>query len=379
MVSLSSTRNMAHHFTGTSILITLVVIAVPSVIKLAANSFKKHKKKNSSPHLSLPGPPFQEYLDAMLESRITASQQEWVDKYGRLFLIKSPLPGIVPDFVGVSDPVIAKELCIRQTNQYRPPSRFTTRSAKFAAATRDSVGASLAGSVGEEWKWRRAAFLKEMHKSKLFDSDRQLVKQIFRVGENLCTKLEEAAESKEPVKVDILATEAALDTILFFIFGKVLTGYDANEIRLAAKDILGYMLASLLSPVFHLAKYIPGTSANESLKKRNAAWKVFDSLTMDEIELMIKEAKKEVPRANDRLPGSILESWLATEPKFFERSLGPIVAEVRGMILAGFEVSVRDSVEEMRDRYLSIIDCDLTMDPTRIFRLRHMPLLTPSV
>jgi hypothetical protein len=40
--------------------------------------------------------------------------------------------------------------------------------------------------------------------------------------------LEKAAESKEPVKVDILATEAAFDTILFFIFGKVLIGYDAN-------------------------------------------------------------------------------------------------------------------------------------------------------
>jgi hypothetical protein len=275
----------------------------------------------------------------VLGSRVTVSQQKWVDKYGRLFLIKSPLPGIIPNIVGVSDPAIAKELCIRQANQYRPPSRFTTRSAKFAAATRDSVGASLAGTVGEEWKWRRAAFLKEMHKSKLFDSDRKLVEQIFLVGENLCQKLEKAAESKEPVKVDILATEAAFDTILFFIFGKLLSGYDAGEIRVAAKDILGYMFASLMSPVFHLVKYIPGTSANEALKKRNAAWKVFDSITIDEIELMLKEAKNEVPRASDRLPGSILESWLAKEPKFFERSLGPIVAEVRGMVLAGFEVS----------------------------------------
>jgi cytochrome P450 len=325
------------NLTGTSILIALVVIAVPTII--AVNSFKKQKKKKVLPPLPSPGPPFQEYLDALLGSRVTASQPEWVDKYGRLFLIKSPLPGIIPNMVGVCDPAIAKELCIRQANQYRPPSRFTTRSAKFAAATRDSVGASLAGTVGEEWKWRRAAFLKEMHKSKLFDSDRKLVEQIFLVGENLCEKLEKAAESKKPVKVDILATEAAFDTILFFIFGKVLSGYDADEIRLSAKDILGYMFASLISPVFHLAKYIPGTSANVALKKRNAAWKVFDSLTIDEIELMLKEAKKEVPRASDRLPGSILESWLAKEPKFFERSLGPIVAEVRGMVLAGFEVS----------------------------------------
>jgi hypothetical protein len=74
--------------------------------------------------------------------------------------------------------------------------------------------------AGDEWKWRRAAFLKEMHKSKLFNSQRQLVSTIHKVGEQLCAKLEAAAASKELVKVDILATEAAFDTILFFLFGK---------------------------------------------------------------------------------------------------------------------------------------------------------------
>ena len=75
------------------------------------------------------------------------------------------------------------------------------------------------------------------------------------------------------------------------------------------------------------------------LKKRNAAWKVFDTLILGELTLMIQEANKQVPRCNERLPGSIIESWLASEPNFYERDLQPILAECRGLVLAGFETT----------------------------------------
>jgi cytochrome P450 len=119
----------------------------------------------------------------------------------------------------------------------------------------------------------------------------------------------------------------------------VLPGYEPNEVRQAAKDTLSYMMASLSNPLFFLLQHIPGTSASRARKKRNAAWHVFDSLVKDEIVQMIKEAKEESPRDTDRLPGSILEAWLGSEPKFYERGLGPILAEVRGMVLAGFETT----------------------------------------
>ena len=297
------------------IAIVLVTLAVGKLIVFSSTQPKKSKKPNPPP-LPPMGPSFAEFLAVSQGMRVADTQAEWVGKYGRFCTVPSPLPGIVPNFILVADPGITKELVITQTNQYRPPSNFTTRTPLFAAATRDAVGESLAGVTGDEWKWRRAAFLKEMHKSKLFSEERQLVQQIFNVGKKLCSKLDEAAETKQPVKVDILATEAAFDTILFFVFGKVLPDYDADEIRQGAKDLLAYMFASLSDPLFFsIKKWIPGTKAHEARMKRNAGWKVFDSLTYNEIVTMIQENKAGT-RASDRLPGSILEAWLKTEPRF---------------------------------------------------------------
>ena len=299
------------------------------------------------PPLPKDGPTFQEYLSSMIGGTLTDKQLEWHEKYGSIFMIPSPLKGIVPSFCCISDPQITKELTITRTNQNRPPYSFQTRTELFAKAVRESVGASLAGSIGNEWKWRRTAFLKEMHKSKLFNEERNLLKEIYTIGEEkLCHQLEQAAISKVPIQVDIIATEAAMDTILFFLFGKVLVGYNPNDVRQAAKDTLSYMITSLMDPLFFIKKYIPGTTANQTLRKRNAAWKVFDTLVKDEILIMIEEAKQGTdtgtgtpPSSCRRYPGSILESWFKNEPKFYERNLDPILGEVRGMVLAGFETT----------------------------------------
>jgi cytochrome P450 len=336
-VNINNGAGEAFYTSGSLIAIAIVAIAV--LVKIIRRKHAASEPLRLLPPLPPAGPTFSEFLAAQKDGHLTELQTVWVAKYGPIFTIPSPLKGPFPDMVAVADPSITKELCIVQTNQYRPPSRFTTRSPAFAAATRNSVGMSLAASIGDDWKWRRAAFLKEMHKSKLFNSERQLVSTIHKIGEQLCAKLEEAAVSKKLVKVDILATEAAFDTIIFFLFGKVLHGYDANEVRQAAKDTLSYMLASLSNPLFFLFQHIPGSSACNIRKKRNAAWHVFDSLVHDEIVQMVKEAKKESPRDKDRLPGSILEAWLGSEPKFYQRGLGPILAEVRGMMLAGFETT----------------------------------------
>ena len=340
-----------------TILVTTTVTAVFGVGAVLWIGRRKLKRRNnsgkekrsiagapleSSPYPQPPsdGPTFQEYLSSLIGGTLVDRQQEWVATYGPIFMIPSPLKGFIPNFCFIADPIVTKELTITRTNQNRPPFQFQTRSELFAKATRDSVGHSLAGSTGDEWKWRRKAFLMEMHKSKLFNSKRKLLEEIFHIGETkLCQQLEQAAVSQEPIQVDIVATEAAMDTILFFLFGTVLKGYDADQVRQAAKDTLAYMMASLIDPLFSMKRYIPGTSACRALQKRNVAWDVFDSLVKEEVCIMIDEAKGIVEKKNDRHPGSILESWLKNEPKFYERSLDPILAEVRGMILAGFETT----------------------------------------
>lgn len=330
----------------TSLCSALILLAVSGVAiwaYLRSNETRNKKSLIKLPPKPPPGPSFQEFLKVQNAGAFFDIQQKWVQQYGRIFTIPSPLPGLVGDFVAVADPVLTKELCIKASNQYRDPSTFTTRSEPFAKATRDAVGQSLASSTGEEWKWRRAAFLKEMHKSKLFRDDRKLLDFLFDTAESiLCSRLEQAATTGELLQLDIVTTQAAMDTILYFMFGKTVPGYDPDTVRQAAKDTLAYMMASLSNVLFPISMHIPGTAAHTILQKRNAAWKVFDNIILDELNLMIDEARQ---RQNgkavvtNRIPGSILENWLASEPKFYQRGLGPIVAECRGMVLAGFETT----------------------------------------
>lgn len=305
---------------------------------ITARKKKGDKRKSSKPPV---GPSLTDLLRVQAEGTFFEHQFLWTEQHGLTFTMPSPLPMLISDYVAVADPHLTWELCVTEANQYRNPSRFTTRSDLFAKAVRDSVGRSLASSTGDEWKWRRAAFLKEMHKSKLMNPDRQLMEFLFETGQRvLCQQLAQAAASGDVLRVDVVATEAALDTILYFMFGKVPSStYNPDEVRQAAKDTLGYMQASLVPGFFHVAKYVPGTSAREWLRKRNAAWKVLDDIFSGELQILMHERSGKQPRCPDRKPGSILEQWLSSEPNFYERSLDPIVAECRGMILAGFETT----------------------------------------
>jgi hypothetical protein len=96
---------------------TVVVISLLALFSRFFSPKKKHL-----PPLPVNGPDFLEFLSVQTEGRLTTTQQEWIEKYGRLFTVPSPVPGIVPNFVVVADPALAKELTINQANQYRPPS-----------------------------------------------------------------------------------------------------------------------------------------------------------------------------------------------------------------------------------------------------------------
>ena len=61
-------------------------------------------------------------------------QMETVEKYGNIFMVNIPLPGILPlanCTTRVNDPSVVKELAIRQMNQNHDPCNFTTRTDPF--------------------------------------------------------------------------------------------------------------------------------------------------------------------------------------------------------------------------------------------------------
>lgn len=302
---------------------------------------RKKKKEAGNKKLPPVGPSLGQYFKCRAEGTLFDQQFVWTAQYGSTFTMPSHVPGVFSDWVAIADPLLTRELCVTQANQYRDPSRFATRTERFAQAVQDGVGRSLTSTTGEEWKWRRAAFLKEMHKSKLMNQDRQLIEFLFETGQRvLCDKFAQAAASGEVIQVDAVTTEAALDTIMYFMFGRVPSATcSATEVCLAAKNTLGYVLATLNPSFSHVAKYIPGTSANETFRKRNAACRIIDRIFLDELKLLIQESSGKRPRCPDRKPGSMLEQWLSSEPKFSERSLRHIVAECRGLIVAGFDTT----------------------------------------
>ena len=74
------------------------------------------------------------------------------------------------------------------------------------------------------------ALLKCFHKSKLLADERGLLEKVIEEGEGLCNALSKASETKEPVEVDLLTTQAAVGVVLYFLFGRDLE-FDAAEFR----------------------------------------------------------------------------------------------------------------------------------------------------
>lgn len=91
------------------------------------------------------GPSFSEVFPDGLKAQ---NQPSLVERYGDVFTVPSPLPGVVPVQIVINEPHLVKELCVRQANMYRDPSSFTTRGDAFARATREVVGAGVTGLKG---------------------------------------------------------------------------------------------------------------------------------------------------------------------------------------------------------------------------------------
>ena len=266
---------------------------------------------------------------------------ETIQKYGSYWTTPSPLPGLIPRQVFLNDPTLVKELCVKQArHQHGHPSKFTTRTKVFASATRSVVGVGVTGLMGEEWKWRKNAILKEFHKSHMLNAERKLIQKIVQQGQVLCKELGAAADdpSRQPMAVDILTTGAAVGVILFFLFGRDLE-FNKVEMRQAAKDLmecLGYLFAHPFQGIF---KHIPGTKSHEMELKKKHAWRVVDAIVAPEIQRLLDEYAGKVPVHPERKPGSVMASLIAKEPRFRQGGVDSMIAEGRVFVQAGFETT----------------------------------------
>jgi len=322
----------------------LVKIGAVALAGVASFTYLRHRRKSKRrhdtedfPNLPPPGPTFQEYLEVLKQKRGTELQEEWNIKYGPCFTIRSPSTLLIPNIVVVADPPTVRELTIKQANMYRDPSRFTTRSPAFAAATRNAVGTSVTGLVGEEWRWRKDALIREFHRSRLLSDDRGLLDVMIREGKRLCDDLDVASERDEAVAVDVLTTRAAVGVVLFFLFGRRLD-FDPEEMRDAAKDLLDYLGFQLGNPLHFVLKYLPFSQSWDAERKKRRAWAVVDNIVRPEIEQLVAEADG-APVPNDRMPGSVLASLIAKEPRFTSGGVSSMIAEARVFVQAGFETT----------------------------------------
>jgi len=309
-------------------------------LSILAASLLGRKKSGSSPATSghgLPpsGPTFAEFFPDGMK---TENQEALVAKHGDVFTIPSPLPGIVPTQVVINEPNLVKDLCVRQSNMYRPPSNFTTRGDAFARATRTVVGAGVTGLKGEEWSWRKRAILKEFHRNRLLSDERGLLSVIVDEGRRMCDALGDAADKGTVVRADYLATEAAVGVVLFFLFGRRLA-FDAAEFRQAAEDMIESLFFLLTNPLYPIARYVPGTASYKIRKRLKRSQVIIDRVVASEIDLLLEEYHGTTSVHPDRAPGSVIASLISNEPRFRRGGTTSMLAEARVFVQAGFETT----------------------------------------
>lgn len=133
-----------------------VVAAVSALVGVSYHAYDAgSKEKKQLPDMPPSGVSLSEFLSAVMQGTGLTMQWEWLEKYGPVFTVRSPVPFIIPNQVYIANPKVVKTLCIKEANMYREPSRFATRTPDFAAKTRNTVGDGVTGLVGEEWGEKR--------------------------------------------------------------------------------------------------------------------------------------------------------------------------------------------------------------------------------
>lgn len=124
-------------------------------------------RKNKLPPLPPAGPSLTDFGQEAQNCRLPRHQLTWAQQYGTVYRVDSSLPTmLLPPIVLVGDVAVAQQLLLTEASQ----KKFTSRDKNTAWAAQQGEGPSLTGIVGEEWKWRKMAFLKEFHCKRMLES-----------------------------------------------------------------------------------------------------------------------------------------------------------------------------------------------------------------
>jgi hypothetical protein len=333
--------------------------AVTYFILSESKNKSKNKAKLQEKFLPPEGLKFKDFLKAITNKELAAVQTAWVAKYGRFFIVRSPIPGLVPETVVCADLELLSYLT-SLTNGYQNP--LFGRGPAYAAAVRASMGNSIPGFMGEEWKWRKAVFLKQFHKGRLFDNSRALFERIIEAGRWIHEAFDHAAQTNECIQAHVITTKATVDVVVWFLVGKDLK-HDAEEFRRSAQNLMKYVVYCLSNPLSVLKLMNPSKYfAMERMKAE--ARRALDDVLRPEILALLEETKEAaeavaaaraadaseddilkasragLDKPRDRVAGSFIESLLIHEPRF-RNTVDQVLEETRSLVLAGFEVRNR--------------------------------------
>lgn len=252
-------------------------------------------------------------------------QVEWARLYGPMYRTWDPLFGTT---IHVADPDIMYDICVLAGNLYRSPCYYG-RSETFANLIADTMGPSVTGMVGEEWRWRKDSLLRQFANSRLLAPETGLFEAVIHEGELLCEALGKAADEGRVVLMDRLTTHAATGVMLFLMYGRR-PSFDEEAFREASKNLMT-VLKGLVTPGKTKKKMeeIRALQATSQL--------VFDDVARPELEAILEDVQRGECR-QDRKP-CMMEALLKKEPRYSTHGLDGLLADARVFVNAGYETT----------------------------------------
>lgn len=269
------------------------------------------------------GPGVWERLQTL--QRFSHKQVEWAQKYGPIYRTWDPVFGIA---IHVADPDIMYDITVRAGNLYRDPCRYG-RPPKLAALVAETMGPSVTGMVGAEWRWRKDSLIRQFHNTRLLSPETGLLEALLHEGDLLCAALGEAADESRVVAVDTLTTRAATGVMLFLMYGRR-PAFDEEAFKEGSKNLMTVLLG-IINP-FKTKKQM------EDLRSLQAqSQQVFDDVARPELNAILEDIKAG-KRGSHRKP-CMMEALMKNEPRYTRNGLEGLLADARVFVNAGYETT----------------------------------------
>jgi len=262
--------------------------------------------------------------------KLAGAQQQWRQDHGDMFCLRNTPLGAC--YVCVGSGPLARRVLANQNKMYKEGYAFS-RTLSLAAATRETIGPSLTGMVGEEWRWRKVALSPVFTKQALTEPRRRVLNYVLRLADELRNSLGAAADTAAQVRIDDVFTEKAVRVIMFVMFGRELD-FEPLEFGRACTKLMDYLLFSIITPGPLRGLPLPEFEAKR--KAKSEGWETFDTVTLPEIRRIRDELAGErdsLDRGADSMVAQMIRGpWADLDDE-------TITAECRVLLNAGFETT----------------------------------------